>query len=145
MSSNPLQVADVWANYWPREFFATYRPLGEVYDKLGLAGQVTDLDQLAMDAASCGVTKVIMSATAVCEAADNKTVARAIARYPDLLVGCASVDPRDVNAVSELRFALEDYEFRAFKVLPFLHGIAPNDPRYLSAAATTGVHHQHGH
>ena len=29
--------ADVWANYWPAEFFTDYRPLGEIYDKLGRA------------------------------------------------------------------------------------------------------------
>ena len=27
------RAVDVWANYWPSEFFANYRPLGEVYDK----------------------------------------------------------------------------------------------------------------
>jgi len=124
------RAVDVWANYWPGEFFANYRPLGEVYDKLGLAGQVTDLDRLADEAAADGVDKVVMSATAVTEASDNETVARAIAKYPDLLVGSASVDPTTSGAAAELRRSLRDDNFRAFKVLPFLHGLAPNDERY---------------
>jgi len=124
------RAVDVWANYWPSEFFANYRPLGEVYDKLGLAGQVTDLDRLAEEAEANGVDKVVMSATAVTEASDNATVARAISKYPDLLVGCASVDPATLDAAAQLRRSLQDDNFRAFKILPFLHGLAPNDERY---------------
>ena len=119
------RAVDVWANYWPREFFASYRPLGEVYDKLGLTGQVTDLDRLAEEAAANGVDKVVMSATAVTSVSDNETVAQAIAKHPELLVGCASVDPTAADASAQLRRAIEEYGFRAFKILPFLHGLAP--------------------
>ena len=126
-----MRAADVWANHWPEEFFAAYRPLGEVYDKLGIAGQVTDLAELASAAAACGVGKVIISATQVPDTpADNRAVARAIAPHPALTLGCASVDPDSADAADEVRRAITEDNFGALKVLPFLHGVAPNDRRY---------------
>ncbi len=132
MSNPKLRAVDVWANYWTEEFFAAYRPLGEVYDKMGMAGQASRLEKLVQEAPAAGVEKVIISATHVANApSGNEEVARAIAPYANVLVGCASVDPQLSSAVDDVKRAAEEFGFRALKVLPFLHELPPNDPRYL--------------
>jgi hypothetical protein len=61
----------------------------------------------------------------------NDEVAGFVARYPDRLVGVASVDLRQpVAAVRELRRAVNDLGFRALRVVPWLWGLPPNDRRY---------------
>ncbi|TMM17929.1 MAG: amidohydrolase [Actinobacteria bacterium] len=61
----------------------------------------------------------------------NDEVAGFVARYPDRLVGVASVDLRQpVAAVRELRRAVQDLGFRALRVVPWLWGLPPNDRRY---------------
>jgi hypothetical protein len=131
MSNQKLRAVDVWANYWTDAFFAAYRPLGEVYDKMGMTGQATHLEKLVEEAPAAGVDKVIISATAVeGDPAGNAEMAKAIAPYSQVLVGCASVDPRMPAAVDEVKRAAQEYGFRALKVLPFLHELAPNDKRY---------------
>ncbi len=61
----------------------------------------------------------------------NDEVAGFVARYPDRLVGVASVDLRQpVAAVRELRRAVHDLGFRALRVVPWLWGLPPNDRRY---------------
>ena len=129
-----LRATDVWANYWPDTFFSAYRPLGEVYDKMGIAGQATNIESLLTEAEKTGVEKIIISATDVPNApCTNKDVADAISNYKDILIGCASLNPsNEVGAnVSELHRCVEVDDFRALKVLPFLHGLPPNHARYL--------------
>jgi predicted TIM-barrel fold metal-dependent hydrolase len=61
----------------------------------------------------------------------NDEVAGFVARFPDRLVGVASVDLRaPVAAVRELRRAVRDLGFRALRVIPWLWGLPPNDRRY---------------
>jgi uncharacterized protein len=51
-----------------------------------------------------------------------------VARYPDRLVGVASVDLRKpMEAVRELRRAVHELGMRALRVLPWLWGLPPND------------------
>lgn len=131
MSVTRLRAVDVWANYWTEDFFSAYRPLGEVYEKMGMTGRAAHLDGLVEGAAAAGVEKVIISATAVADApSGNEETARAIAPYTDVLVGCASVDPRGNASVDELKRSANDLGFRALKVLPFLHELPPGDERY---------------
>src|SRR3989440_1696327 len=60
----------------------------------------------------------------------NDEVAGFVARHPDRLVGVASVDLRQpVVAVRELRRAVHELGFRARRVIPWLWGLPPNDPR----------------
>ncbi len=62
---------------------------------------------------------------------DNDSVAALAARYPDRLVGVASVDLlRPMDAVRELRRAVKSLGMRALRILPWLWGLPPNDRRY---------------
>ena len=62
---------------------------------------------------------------------DNDEVASFVRRYPDRLVGVASVDlARPMAAVRELRRAVRQLGFRALRVLPWLWNLPPDDRRY---------------
>ena len=61
----------------------------------------------------------------------NDEVAQLVRAKPELLVGVASVDlERPMDAVRELRRAVNDLGFRALRLLPWLWNLPPNDRRY---------------
>ncbi len=61
----------------------------------------------------------------------NDEVAAFVRRAPDVLVGVASVDlRRPVEAVRELRRAVQELGLRALRILPWLWNLPPNDRRY---------------
>ena len=128
-----LRVADIWANWWDAGFFAAYPPMAALYARLGMNVRTTlRLDDLLAEAKAGGVARVLISATAFPGSpVDNDAVARLVARAPEVLVGCASVDPRDgMRAVRELRRAVREHGFHALKLLPFLYDKAPNSRIY---------------
>ncbi len=62
---------------------------------------------------------------------DNDEVASFVRRYPDRLVGVASVDlTQPMAAVRELRRAVRQLDFRALRILPWLWNLPPDDRRY---------------
>jgi len=126
-------AVDVWANWWPAEFFASMPEMAALYQRLGLQRRMScDVDTLLEEARAAGLSRVLLSATAYERTpADHAAVARAVARAPDLLAGCASVDPREgMAAVRALRHAVEVHGFRALKLLPYLYGAPPDDRIY---------------
>ncbi|MFT4974458.1 MAG: putative TIM-barrel fold metal-dependent hydrolase [Myxococcota bacterium] len=61
----------------------------------------------------------------------NDEVARLVRKYPDRLVGVASVDlHRPMVAVRELRRRVKEDGFRGLRMLPWLWRLPPNDRRY---------------
>jgi len=127
------RVADVWANHWPAGFFAAYPPMGELYHRLGLHDRVDLAWETTIERArDRGVERMVVSATAFPGSpVDNAAIARLVRRHPDMLVGCASVDPRrPMAAVRELRRAVEYDGLRALKLLPFIYGMAPDTACY---------------
>ena len=61
----------------------------------------------------------------------NEDVAALVEAHPDRFVGVASVDLREpVPAVRELRRCVKELGFKAFRVVPWLWGLPPNDRRY---------------
>src|SRR5438874_8397184 len=61
----------------------------------------------------------------------NDEVAACVRRYPDRLVGVASVDlHRPLDAVRELRRCVRELGFRALRIVPWLWNLPPNDRRY---------------
>src|SRR5207244_4069502 len=58
-------------------------------------------------------------------------VAACVRRYPDRLVGVASVDlHRPLDAVRELRRCVRELGFRALRIVPWLWNLPPDDRRY---------------
>lgn len=61
----------------------------------------------------------------------NDEVAGMCAAHPDRFVGVAAVDlTRPMAAVVELRRCVEEFGFRALRVVPWLWGLPPDDRRY---------------
>ena len=59
----------------------------------------------------------------------DETTAAAVAKYPDKLVGFASIDPRMPNMMDLLVHAIEDLKFKGVKYGPIYNGVALSDPR----------------
>lgn len=129
----PQRVADIWANWWDAAFFAAHPPTAALYQRLGMSARTAlGLEELLAEAQAGGVARILISATAFPGSpVDNDTVARLVARAPELLVGCASVEPREgMRAVRELRRSVRELGFRALKLLPFLYDEPPNSRAY---------------
>jgi uncharacterized protein len=61
----------------------------------------------------------------------NDEVAGLVERWPDRLVGVASVDLfRPMEAVRELRRCVEELGFKALRIVPWLWNLPPDDRRY---------------
>ena len=61
----------------------------------------------------------------------NEEVAGWVAEAPDVLVGVGSVDiRRPRKAVEQIRQCVQEYGFKAIRVLPWLWDLPPNDRRY---------------
>lgn len=61
----------------------------------------------------------------------NDEVASFVQRYPDRLVGIASVDlSRPMEAIRELRRCVRQLGFRGLRILPWLWNLPPDDRRY---------------
>jgi predicted TIM-barrel fold metal-dependent hydrolase len=54
------------------------------------------------------------------QAIDNAYIAEAVRRYPDRLIGFAEANPRDPQAISSIRRAVEDLGLRGLKLHPLL-------------------------
>lgn len=95
----------------------------------GLVGTV-EANIADMDAA--GVDKSVVVAidaeTISHYKVSNEEVAEAIKRYPDRLIGFASVDPhKGVLALDKLDHAVNDLGLRGLKIIPHLIELYPND------------------
>jgi len=61
----------------------------------------------------------------------NDEVASLVRRFPDRLVGVASVDlHRPMDGVRELRRCVRELGFRALRIVPWLWNLPPDDRRY---------------
>jgi predicted TIM-barrel fold metal-dependent hydrolase len=126
-------AVDVWANWWPTEFFAAAPELATLYRRLDLKPRMSmDVEALADEARRAGMSRILLSATAFPGSpADNDSVAKVVNQAPDLLTGCASVDPREgMAAVHALRHAVQNLGFRALKLFPYLYGAQPDHAIY---------------
>jgi len=57
----------------------------------------------------------------------NTTVYKLVKKAEERLVGFASVNPKDSEALKELKTAIEDYGFKGIKIHPPIQGIDPLD------------------
>lgn len=60
---------------------------------------------------------------------DDEVTARAVAKYPDKLIGFACVDPRMPNYMDLLVHAIEDLKLKGVKFGPIYNGVSLLDPR----------------
>ncbi|MDI3289765.1 amidohydrolase family protein [Polyangium sp. 15x6] len=134
--NTPAFVVDAWIQHPTGPFlrdplFATLRRwMGVEAD--ALPDVIPDAFTLgALEAASVSVALVSAWWGPAGPMLDNDSVAAFVGRYPDRLVGVASVDlARPMDAVRELRRAVRSLGMRALRILPWLWGLPPNDRRY---------------
>ncbi|ALA20084.1 MULTISPECIES: amidohydrolase family protein [Chelatococcus] len=60
---------------------------------------------------------------------DDEVTARAVAKYPDKLIGFAAVDPRRPDYMDLLVHAIEDLKLKGVKFGPIYNGVSLLDPR----------------
>ena len=133
MSEPDEPVIDVWSNWWDSDFFRVAPDLSRLSRKFGMPDRTClDLSDLLAQAKSGNVSRIVLSATAFPgSTSTNDVVAAVVDEAPELLVGCASVDPREgIKAVRALRQSVRVLNFRALKLLPYLYEKPPNHAIY---------------
>ena len=86
---------------------------------------------MAMDAG--GISKSLISAWEAPRNSmiSNDDVASFVEEYPDRLIGVGSVDiSKPMQAVREIRRCVEEFGFKAIRVLPWLWEVPPTDRRF---------------
>ena len=59
-------IVDIWANWWPRDFFAQLPTMDRLYRRLHLDSRMRlTEDDVAAEAAVGGVSHIVISATAI--------------------------------------------------------------------------------
>ena len=129
-----LEIIDVWAQH------PTLRHINDpIFDSLkrwtkqeAITEEIpVDLTIALMDQA--GVSKTLISAWEAPGKSmiSNEEVAGFVAQHPDRLVGIGSVDiSRPMDAVTEIRRCVEEYDFKGIRVLPWLWSVPPTDRRF---------------
>ncbi len=61
----------------------------------------------------------------------NEYVAGYVSTHPEKLIGFASVDPLDEDAVEQFEYAVQTLGLRGLKVAPIYQNVHPQDPRFV--------------
>ena len=126
-------IVDVWANWWPKDFFERSVEFKKIYKRLKMQDRMRiSIESMELEAKKGSVDKIIISATAFDNSpVTNKVIYEVLKTRKDLFVGCASVNPlAGMSAIRELKNTIIDYDFRALKIIPFLYDLPPNHAVY---------------
>lgn len=132
-SPAPATVIDAWIQHPTPSFIG--QPMFASLRRWAGADEVPEipLDMTVAALHTAGVRKAMLSAWWGPQGPmiGNDEVAAAVRAHPDLFVGVAAVDlARPMDAVHELRRAVQELGLRALRVLPWLWNLPPNDRRY---------------
>jgi predicted TIM-barrel fold metal-dependent hydrolase len=97
--------------------------------------ELKTFEQMFDEYSKCGVEKLVLFAWDAETASHmprvtNEFVAKAADRYPDRIVGFASVDPHKASAVKDLEYAIRDLKLRGLKLHPQVQAFEPNNRAY---------------
>ncbi|MEB3070310.1 amidohydrolase family protein [[Mycobacterium] vasticus] len=133
--SHGIPVIDAWVQPWlpstvakmpERNFTLADRMAHGARLRTGLP-----LEALIDEMDANGIVKAICSAGPLIP---NEDVVDAVRRYPDRLIGVASVNPWSVDgvmpAVHELRRLVSDFGFKGLKLEPFILDKVPTEPQW---------------
>jgi predicted TIM-barrel fold metal-dependent hydrolase len=103
--------------------------------KFGHAIELRTFEQMLEEYTRCGVEKLVLFAwdaetTSHMPRVDNEFVAKVAERYPERIVGFASVDPHKKSAVKDLEYAIRELNLTGLKLHPQVQAFEPNDPAY---------------
>ncbi|MGD0176752.1 MAG: amidohydrolase family protein [Candidatus Bathyarchaeia archaeon] len=103
--------------------------------KFGRAIELKTFEQMLEEYSKCGVEKLVLFAwdaetSSHMPKVANEFVAKVADRYPERVVGFASVDPHKKSAVKDLEYAIRDLNLRGLKLHPQVQAFEPNDRAY---------------
>ncbi|MGA2460064.1 MAG: amidohydrolase family protein [Candidatus Bathyarchaeia archaeon] len=103
--------------------------------KFGHPIKLATFEEMLEEYSVCGVEKLVMFAwdaetTSHRPAVSNEFVSKAVDRYPDRILGFASVDPHKKQAVKELDHSIRELKLSGLKLHPQVQAFEPNDPKY---------------
>lgn len=127
-------IIDAWIQH-PTRGFVDHPMFESLRRWLGMDGPAPEIPPEftigAMDQAGVKVSLVCAWYGPQGAILSNEEVANIVSRFPDRLIGVASVDlRRPMEAVRELRRCVRDLGFRGLRILPWLWDLPPNDRRY---------------
>jgi len=134
------RIIDAWIQH-PTPAFAAHDMFATIRRWIGLQEipQEIPLDFTLQTLESAGIDKALLTAWWGPKGPliDNDQVAAWVAEAPDRLFGVASVDlSRPMDAVRELKRAVQELGFVAVRMLPWLWNLPPNDRLYYPIYAT---------
>jgi hypothetical protein len=101
--------------------------------KFGHEIKLSTFEEMLEEYSSCGVKKLVLFAwdaetTSHRPRVSNEFVSKIVDRYPDRIVGFASVDPHKELAVKDLEYAIRQLRLSGLKLHPQVQAFEPNDP-----------------
>jgi predicted TIM-barrel fold metal-dependent hydrolase len=132
MNAAAVDVIDAWAQQ-PNDRFMQQPWLETLLRWTGGARQAPDIEQTLGAMRDANVSVALLSAWCGPQGwlITNDEVAETVARAPDALRGVASLDlRRPMDAVREVRRAVEQLGCVAVRVVPWLWDLPPDDRRY---------------
>ena len=103
--------------------------------KFGHKIELRTFEEMLEEYTNCGVEKLVLFAwdaetTSHMPRVTNEFVAKVADKYPERVVGFASVDPHKKSAVKDLEYAIRDLKLVGLKLHPQVQAFEPNDPAY---------------
>ena len=101
----------------------------------GHAIQLKTIEEMLQEYSNSGVEALVLFAwdaetTSHRPRVSNEFVANAADKYPENIVGFASVDPHKESAVKDLQYAVGELKLRGLKLHPQVQAFEPNDRAY---------------
>ena len=103
--------------------------------KFGHKIELRTFEQMLDEYTRCGVEKLVLFAwdaetTSHMPRVTNEFVAEVAHRYPERIVGFASVDPHKKSAVKDFEYAIRELGLAGLKLHPQVQAFEPNDPAF---------------
>lgn len=130
----PIAAIDAWVQPATSalmnrvEVASLFRAIGAATPSEGIP-----IEQLLAEMDEANIERAVLRAWATPEGwlISNDDIAALVQRFPDRFLGLAAVDPRrPVEAVRELRRAVNDLGLRGLHMLPWMWNLPPNDRHY---------------
>ena len=101
--------------------------------KFGHKIELRTFEQMLDEYTRCGVEKLVLFAwdaetTSHMPRVTNEFVAEVAHRYPERIVGFASVDPHKKSAVKDFEYAIRELGLAGLRLHPQVQAFEPNDP-----------------
>lgn len=136
MTETPIPLIDAWAQPAPGHFLERMPEVRRLAKLSGasqrIGGGVSAAEMVAM-MDTAGVSQVLLSAWHAPGGwvISNDAVAAIVRQFPERFVGVAGVNlHQPLEAVAELDRAVNELDFKALRVIPWLWKLPPNDKLY---------------